>query len=149
MKGAFMQAIRSKSKSSLFLLELLIIIAFFAVASAVCIRLFARAHVVSVDSRDLNRAVIVAQSAAETFKAACGDQQAMARILGGVIGPGEEILLYYDSGWHPVPEQHENGYAMRVHTRLEGYLMVADIGVFKAGGGEVFSLEAARHLPYN
>ena len=143
-----MRAARSKSKSSLFLIELLIMIAFFALSSSlVAVPLFVKAHILSMDSRDLNRAISVSQSAAETFKAANGDARKAAGLLGGFIGADEEVLLYYDSRWQPAAEQDKNGYTMRMITRMDGDIAIADIAVFKAADGQgVFSLQASRHV---
>lgn len=43
--------------SSLFLLELILAVLFFSVASALCIQIFTKAHLMSQDARDLNFAV--------------------------------------------------------------------------------------------
>ena len=48
---------RKGSKSALFLMELILAILFFAAASAVCVQLFVKAHLMSQDTVDLNRAV--------------------------------------------------------------------------------------------
>ena len=142
-----MQASRAKSKSSLFLLELLIMIGFFAVASVVCINLFVQAHLRSIGSRDLNRAVIAAQSAAETFKAAGGDSRRAAEILGGFLGGSDEVVLYYDSRWQPAAAIEERGYTLRMFTSFDGDLMIADIEVVNVRSGqEIFSLQAKRHI---
>ena len=58
------------SRSSLFLLELIISIFFFSIAAAVCIRLYVGAHRVSLRSQQTSAAVSFAQGAAECFLAA-------------------------------------------------------------------------------
>ena len=49
---------RSKSKSRLFFIEILIIIVFFSICAGVCMNLFAKAKLISVDSsgKELNSA---------------------------------------------------------------------------------------------
>ena len=54
---------------NLLLLELIIVILFFSIAATACVMLFGQAHKDSNDSRDLTNAVIMAQNAAEIFKA--------------------------------------------------------------------------------
>ena len=51
--------------SSLFLLELILAVLFFSVASALCIQIFTKAHLMSQDARDLNFAVNEVSSMAE------------------------------------------------------------------------------------
>ena len=57
------------SRSSLFLMELLISLLFFSLASAVCIRLFAKSHLISRDTINQNNAIVQAQHLAETWLA--------------------------------------------------------------------------------
>lgn len=59
-----------RSKSPLTLIELIIMIAVFAVAAALCLRAFVWADLKSADNQERDRALIVAQTAAEQIKAA-------------------------------------------------------------------------------
>lgn len=56
-------------RSSLFLLELIIAILFFSLASAVCIRFFVKSHILSQDTNNLNMAVNQVSGCAELFLA--------------------------------------------------------------------------------
>ena len=56
---------RHNNTSSLFLLELILAVLFFSVASALCIQIFIKAHLMSQDARDLNFAVNEVSSMAE------------------------------------------------------------------------------------
>lgn len=51
--------------SSLFLLELMISIVFFAIAAAGCVQVFAKAHTLSTEAEKLDQAVSIAQSLIE------------------------------------------------------------------------------------
>ena len=64
---------KASSKSSLFLIELIIAIFFFLLASAVCVQLFAFAHLKSEESIHRNLAVLQAQTIAEQFRNEKGD----------------------------------------------------------------------------
>lgn len=138
---------RSSSKSSLFLIELLIIIAFFSVASVVCVRLFTQSHAISLQSRDLNRAVTVAQSAAESFKAAEGQPEEIARLLGGRMERSGAVVVYYDENWQLADAPEDRGYLLRIHTQIDGRLSVADIEVAEGAedGRQVYTLQT-KHL---
>lgn len=89
---------RESSKSALFLMELILAILFFALASAVCVQLFARAHTVSADTRDASRAVVLAQDAAAALQSTNGSPEAAAELLGGSAENGA-LTVYYDAGW--------------------------------------------------
>jgi len=64
---------RSGSKTSLFLIELIITIFFFSMAGVVCIRLFLNAHQLSLRTYEQTHAAKLAFDAAECFIAAHGD----------------------------------------------------------------------------
>lgn len=57
-----------KSKSALFLMELIIVIFFFALTSAVCMQVFVKAHTIDVNTQNLNNAVLWSTNAAEVFQ---------------------------------------------------------------------------------
>ncbi len=94
---------RGSSKSGLFLMELIIAIAFFAVASAICIQLFAKAHILSAESSSLHMAVSTAQSAAACFKSTDGSSQDMARLLSATV-QGDTLTAGYDADGKPAED---------------------------------------------
>lgn len=53
--------------SSLFLMELILGILFFTIASAICVQIFVKSHVMSQESQALNQAVTLCTNAAEIF----------------------------------------------------------------------------------
>lgn len=73
------------SKSSLFLMELIIALLFFSLASTVCIRLFVNAHSLSAQTVDQNYAVNYAQNMAEAFIGCDGDLQSLQTLLSGSL----------------------------------------------------------------
>ncbi|SHK45070.1 type IV pilus modification PilV family protein [Hespellia stercorisuis] len=83
---------RAKS-SNLFLLELIIAILFFSIASAVCVQLFVKSHLLSVETSQLNQAVNLASGAAES-------------VMDDAVADGEssENCDYYDETWKPCDE---------------------------------------------
>lgn len=77
-----------KNKSSLTLMELLIMLLVFALAAALCLQAFAAADRISGHSAVLDRAVLEAQNAAETLKNCGGDYEAAADLYGGTWDGG-------------------------------------------------------------
>lgn len=59
---------KTNSKSSLFLMELMIALLIFAVCACVCAAINAKASVNIAESRDMNNALILAQNSAEKIK---------------------------------------------------------------------------------
>ena len=95
-----------RSKSTLFLIEQLIVIAVFAICAAACISIFTAAYFYTNDSAAAGNAIIKAESAAEIFKATGGDVAAVADILRGtavqpaaVSGEADAVTVYFNSEW--------------------------------------------------
>lgn len=114
-----------RSKSGLFLMELIIAIAFFAIASAVCIQLFAAAHTMRARSFGLQMAVASAQGAAEAFKVT-GDLYEMSGLLEAALHEGR-LVIEYDENW--AIATGDARYAMTVEADIDLVPAVATITV--------------------
>jgi len=105
-----------RSKSTLFLIEQLIVIAVFAICAAACISIFTAAYFYTNDSVAAGNAVIKAESAAEIFKATGGDHVAVAEILSGssgVSGDAASVMLFFDSDWQ-ICGSYEASYLLKL-----------------------------------
>lgn len=74
-----------KSRASLVLMEGLIMLLVFALASAVCLQIFVKTDARSRQTQLETDALVLAQNAAEELKAAAGDLEAVADALGGSV----------------------------------------------------------------
>lgn len=88
------------SRTSLFLMELLLVLLFFSIASAVCVRVFTAAKLKSEASANLTAATFAAQSAAESWKSVDGNLEATAKSLSGKASQNR-LLVAYDAQWKP------------------------------------------------
>lgn len=70
-----------KSKSALFLMELIIVIFFFALTSAVCLSVFVKAHDISRSTESLNYAFLWADNASELFNEYSDDSKSVSDTL--------------------------------------------------------------------
>lgn len=95
-----------RHRSSLFLLELILVIFFFSLASAVCIQLFVKAHLTEQETKKLNHAIPLAESAAEAFHSVSGNLEELSALFpeGGLSETGDSFQVLYDENWHPVKE---------------------------------------------
>lgn len=158
-----MKQSRTHSGSSLFLMELILAILFFSVASAVCVQLFARAHTASEQSAALNRSVLAAESAAEAFKGAADIDEAV-RLMGVCAGDAPGVLTaWYDRAWNPCAGQDARyRLDVRIHgpegggsagaslSGRPGGLWEAEITVGRTADGvteELYRLNARRYHP--
>lgn len=136
-----MKVKQSSGKSGLFLVELIIAIVFFAAASAVCVQLFVKAHLLSTRSQDLGTASLIAQNWAEVARSLDADG------LDGMfeqLGESPAIRQYYDKTGVMIDEGNDSAPAYLLHVvydAAQAPLYGADISVYKVAG------EAAGELP--
>lgn len=87
-----------KNKSTLMLLELVIMLLVFLLAAALCLRAFVWADIRSAEGKNEDMALLQAQNAAEAIKASGGDFAAAAKLLGGQWN-GRTLQLDFDENW--------------------------------------------------
>lgn len=125
-----------RSRHNLFLLECILAVLVFSVAAAVCARLFAQSYMLEQRTKSLNQGMVLAQSAAEAFRACEGDMQALAPILSAQVS-GDSLTASYS------PEDKDTGIYTLLLTRTQsGHVAYGDISVLYEGDS-VFSLQVA------
>ena len=85
---------RTHSKTPLFLMELIIMLLVFSISAATCLKVFVGARKVADESRRLDTAVMMAQTAAEYWKSTHGDLAETAQMMGAV--PNEDRFVVRD-----------------------------------------------------
>lgn len=117
---------RPVKRSSLFLLELIIAILFFSLASAVCVRFFVKSHTLSRETGNLTAAVNMASGQAGLFLA---EENYMLYMKSNsydfeVTGDTSVFYKYYDETWNSCePEQ----------AAFEFQTVIEKDGVFQRG----------------
>lgn len=120
---------RHNNTSSLFLLELILAVLFFSVASALCIQIFIKAHLMSQDARDLNFAVNEVSSMAEQMP----DDSL------------QDAAAYYDSSYASC-EKADAVYVLTVHYEPEDTLLKAHISMDTvADNRNIYTLDVTKH----
>ncbi|MBQ5850508.1 MAG: hypothetical protein IIW54_06810 [Lachnospiraceae bacterium] len=96
------------SRSGLFLIELIISIFFFIVASAIVIQLFAKAHFISTDAIDINHALFHTQNISEIFIGNNGDFKSLKTEYTETLNDtniysitDNELIILFDKKWNP------------------------------------------------
>ena len=150
---------RQSHASSLFLLELILAILFFSIASAVCVQLFVKAHLLSTDSRALNAAVNECASAAEILNASGSMEEAVSLLQSawpdaeaqrnGDNPLSAEVTQPLDAAFLPVSSE-EAPYCLRISLTEEAGALNGDIVFDRLSGnsGEeaVYTLHVRHHL---
>lgn len=118
-------------RSSLFLLELMIAILFFCLASAVCVQIFVKAHTTSRETQELNTALEKVSGYTELFLA-----DALT----------EDTEVFYDTDWQECSKE-EASYEIVIRVELDGKLLHGIFTVQRLSGEqpeEIYSVETDR-----
>lgn len=122
----------TSSKSSLFLLEVMVSVLFFALSASVCIQVFVKAHQLSREAEELNMAAGIASSAAELLASEKGEEQ---------------LPACYDEDWMPCGEDTAEYFLETDVTWEDGYKS-GMLRVTKKDGTCIYELEAGHYFPW-
>lgn len=147
------------SKSGSFLMELILSILFFSVASAVCIQLFAKAHLLDQKTGYQNQAVIWAENLASIWQAENGDLSLVRDTLcadyaaapGSVVlsDSGSLLLVYLDKDGMPTPDAEQSAAYVQLSNKTEeaqSHMLAAEL-CFYAGQEPFYEITLMQHLP--
>ncbi len=146
---------RSSDTFNSFFIEMIIVILFFAISSAVTLRLFVAADSRANQSSDLSAAVIKAQDIAEQIQGISSPNElppALRAAKRTNSGGTQHFQIGYDRQWNETSAAPR--YAAEVSVAKtgsgSGVLVRADISVFRIESGgrkQIFALSPAKYLP--
>ena len=141
---------RSNSRLSLFLMELIVALMFFSLSAAVCVRLFASAHLMSESTENLSGATIWTQNLAEAFEGKKGRLLDMAELYPGATISYDtadstqsdgSLVLFFDDRWERINVLADASYvasiAITTEDASEVYADVNDYGTTITGKAAV------------
>lgn len=136
--------------SSLFLLELILAILFFSIASAVCVQFFVKSHLLSEDARKLNISVNEASSTAELIQISTDIQSAIDLIHteypDSELSDVSKISVYYDGDFLPCAEAGAV-YCLETSFTQKGFMLDAVLNMKEQKDGKIiYSLTISHHL---
>jgi hypothetical protein len=136
-----------KSRSTLFLMEQIIVIAVFAICAAVCVKILAVSYLMTQDSADTRRALLIAENAAESHIAFHGDTAQVVRLLAGGVGAvydEQSVRIFFDKNAEPCSESDAAFVLSMEMKRDESGVIFSDITVTRLwDDGELVRLTAA------
>ncbi len=129
-----------KSRAPLALMEQTVMVLVFALAAALCLRAFVLADGISRQVEATDRAVLWAESAADTLKARNGDLAQAAAELGGNLD-GQRWIIPLDETWQETAG--ESAYTLTAQPIQSGQPLLGrtQIDVAEKNGESLFSLE--------
>ena len=128
---------RNSSKSSLFLIELIIAILFFSIGSAVCVRAFMKAHSLSTEAKDLSFASAQVSSMASVLKYTDRSYASIREHFPDAAKSGD---VFYDEEGTSCPEK-DAVFTLHAETSEESGMIHAQIYMERAGADPLYELE--------
>lgn len=137
----------SKSKSSLFLMELILTVLLFAICSAICMKLFAASHQLGVKTWELNKSVATAQSFAEVMRGTNGSIDEIIKMYPSAVKSDDSYFeVFYDADFNEC-DFHEAVYVSDVNITINGSIEDMDIRIIrKSDSEEIYSLLATKYI---
>lgn len=140
---------RAKS-SSLFLMELILAILFFSVASAVCVQFFVKSHLLSQDARALERSVNEVSAVAELIKTSDNTKDALAQIQSQYSNTDSvndtELVICYDKNFLNTSAE-DAVYSLDIILLEEETMMNAVLSMSDTKNHEtIYSLDLSHHI---
>ena len=133
-----------RNKSTLVLIEHMVMLLVFALAAAVCLRMFALSGKLSRSYEATDRAVLAAQNAAEQIKK--DGIRRFAEQTGAKAGSGTSWSLFYGDAWELVPEEYGKFILKITEAEETEYLFRAEIVVCTDAEEELFRLPVATQM---
>lgn len=131
-------------KSSLFLMEIMINILFFAVLVTICLQLFFKAHNLSENTTALHRSVTTCSSIAEVYQSNHDGKEVIMTVYPDAIALNSTILIYFDEHYRPCQESAGVYRAVLDHSIAPD----ARITFYVQDSGEVlYSLAVSSYMP--
>ncbi len=141
-----------RSKTSLFLIEMIIAVLFFSICAAICVQIFAKAYTTSRDTQTLNSAVTLCTSAAELFYGYNGDlskiqntvdPKRMSTYKNGVL------TFYYDQDFN-LCHVGDALYYLNMYDKKTDDLMISYISLNRCSDNEtLYDLDCTLYLRAN
>ncbi len=143
-----------QSRSGLFLMEFIIAILFFSLASVLCIRLFVQSHNLSQSATERTQACMWSENIAELFYA-CDTPEALVAALEAEeqidIDYVDRVLtLSFDQDWKLLADTDGTlpVYSLSAVFSTSDQTCFADINVLiNADDKQIYHLEISKHIP--
>ena len=131
-------------KSSLFLMEIMINILFFAVLVTICLQLFFKAHKLSESTSVLHHAVTTCTSIAEVYQSDHNGEEIVMTFYPDAIALNNTILIYFGENYLPCAESNSKYRAVLEHGNSPN----ANIIFYEQESGvAIYSLALSSYIP--
>ncbi len=150
---------KKRQTSYAFLMEMLWVCGFFALAACIFVLTFVKADHLSRRAENLNHAVLIAQNAVESCFSEYGKAggnggniEGRSSGVNGTDGTGDigsisrAVEAYFDRGWTPTASADEAAFILSVSAREEDGLLLVTAVVTDSGKETIYQLDGSRSL---
>lgn len=141
------------SKTSLILMELILVVLFFSLSATIYARIFAGAYRISEEAADRTQAALLAQKVAENFYASGAENPLLDPCLAEGSRSSKKNSLYYDYDEQGQLASEGVGiYRVTLTVRRQGAFLIGEVEVWKnrrkaARGKSLEKLGLRKYLP--
>lgn len=132
------------NKSILVLIEHMVMLLVFALAAAVCLRMFVLSDKLSRTYEATDRAVLAAQNVAELIKQ--NGIEGFAKQMGVKADSENNWTVFYDENWETTSEESGKFVLRIIGTETVRYLFRGEVVVLTDTGEELFRLPVATQI---
>ncbi|MGN0351753.1 MAG: hypothetical protein ACI4ES_08880 [Roseburia sp.] len=136
------------SKSSIFLMEIILDIFLFSILLTVCLQLFSKSDSLSAKSGRLEHAVLCCTSIAETFQSAADGKSALLEAYPDSTNLDNGLLIYFDDSF---TECHMSAATYKAIVELDQKTpSTIQISFYSLNGNEaIYTLSASNYIRQN
>ena len=135
------------SRSSLFLMEMIVTILFFSLAAAICVRCFVSAHMMGKETYELNHAIAIATGYAEVMRGTDGDINSIQAVYPESVKVDDSyLMIFYDSSFNPC-DPEAAVYAGDVTLTPNGAIQNMHVKIIRVEDSEIiYELDATKYM---
>lgn len=136
-----------RSRTSLFLMEMIVTILFFSLAGAVCVKCFVNAHMIGRETQELNHAVAIATGYAEVMRGTDGDIDSIIAVYPEAIkGDDSFFEVFYDENFLPCDDDNAK-YVGDVTLTPNGAIQNMNIKIARLSDSSIiYELDATKYM---
>ncbi|MCR5001676.1 MAG: hypothetical protein K6A71_07775 [Lachnospiraceae bacterium] len=136
-----------RSRSSLFLMEMIVTILFFSLAAAICVRCFVSAHMMGKETYELNHAIAIATGYAEVMRGTDGDINSIQAVYPDSVKVDDSyLMIFYDSSFNPC-DPETAVYAGDVTLTPNGAIQNMHVKIIRVEDSEIiYELDATKYM---
>lgn len=127
----------------LILMELMIVLFFFAVCGSILLQVFVKAHDTSIKAREMTETKNFIMQAAELIEAGSDSKEELQEYFTSLSGEGGEYSCYFDKNWKET-QGNKSTYKMTIRIKQQTTKVSGKIVMWK-GKKQIYHLDILRH----